>query len=144
MIIDSLLEFSRAQALTATGASTNIIDLGSDRDIGPGQPLWAVIAVQVAADNTTGDETYSIALQTDDNAAFSSPTTIATVAPAAAAIDGRCALRHRHAVRQRALPAPELYPWRYDPERHAERVPDRSGAGIVAGVPGRHRISDAA
>ncbi|MCO1435445.1 hypothetical protein L0Z13_11285 [Burkholderia multivorans] len=86
MIIDSLLEFSRAQALTATGASTNIIDLGSDRDIGPGQPLWAVIAVQVAADNTTGDETYSIALQTDDNAAFSSPTTIATVAPAAAAM----------------------------------------------------------
>ncbi|MDR8077840.1 hypothetical protein KPA96_19480 [Burkholderia cenocepacia] len=86
MYIDSLLEFSRAQALSASGASTNIIDLGSDRDIGPGRPLWVVVAVAVAADNTTGDETYSIALQTDDNAAFSSPTTIATVAPAAASL----------------------------------------------------------
>ncbi|MCW3505653.1 Bbp16 family capsid cement protein [Burkholderia cenocepacia] len=86
MYIDSLLEFSRAQALSASGASTNIIDLGSDRDIGPGRPLWVVVAVAVAADNTTGDETYSIALQTDDNAAFSSPTTIATLAPAAASM----------------------------------------------------------
>lgn len=86
MYIDSLLEFSRAQALSASGASTNIIDLGSDRDIGPGRPLWVVVSPSVAADNTTGDETYSIALQTDDNAAFSSPTTIATVAPAAAAL----------------------------------------------------------
>ena len=86
MYIDSLYEFSRAQALSASGASTNVIDLSSDRDIGPGRPLWVVIAVQVAADNTTGDETYSIALQTDDNAAFSSPTTIATVAPAAASL----------------------------------------------------------
>ncbi|EML1597804.1 hypothetical protein RVY52_002543 [Burkholderia cenocepacia] len=86
MYIDSLLEFSRAQALSASGASQNIIDLGSDRDIGPGRPLWVVVAVAAAADNTTGDETYSIALQTDDNAAFSSPTTIATVAPAAASM----------------------------------------------------------
>ncbi|MCW3699230.1 Bbp16 family capsid cement protein [Burkholderia cenocepacia] len=86
MYIDSLLEFSRAQALSASGASTNIIDLGSDRGIGPGRPLWVVVAVAVAADNTTGDETYSIALQTDDNAAFSSPTTIATVAPAATSL----------------------------------------------------------
>ena len=86
MYIDSLLEFSRAQALTASGASTNIIDLGSDRDIGPGRPLWVVVAAAGAARNTTGAETYSIALQTDDNAAFSSPTTIATVAPAAASL----------------------------------------------------------
>ncbi|KVE99267.1 Bbp16 family capsid cement protein [Burkholderia vietnamiensis] len=86
MYIDSLLEFSRAQALTASAASSNIIDLGSDRDIGPGRPLWVVVAAAVSADNTTGDETYSIALQTDDNAAFSSPTTIATVAPAAASL----------------------------------------------------------
>ncbi|WP_406568642.1 Bbp16 family capsid cement protein, partial [Burkholderia cenocepacia] len=47
MYIDSLLEFSRAQALSASGASTNIIDLGSDRDIGPGRPLWVVVAVAV-------------------------------------------------------------------------------------------------
>lgn len=86
MYIDSLLEFSRSQVLTATAPSTNAIDLGSDRDIGPGRSLWVVVCVGVAADATTGDETYAVALQTDDNSAFSSPTTIASVAPAAAAL----------------------------------------------------------
>lgn len=86
MYIDSLLEFSRAQALAASAASTNIIDLGSDRDIGPGRPLWVIVQAAVAADHTTGDETYQLDLQTDDNAAFGSPTTIATLAPAAANI----------------------------------------------------------
>jgi hypothetical protein len=83
MYIDSLLEFSRAQALTASAASTNVIDLGSDRDIGPGRALWIVIAVAVAA---AAGGTYQFDLQTDDNAAFSSPTTIASLAPAAAAL----------------------------------------------------------
>lgn len=79
MIIDSLIEFSDAQALTATAASTNVIDLGSDRDIGPGRPLWVVVQVDVAADGTTGDETYSVALETDDNSGFSSASSLATV-----------------------------------------------------------------
>ncbi|MDN7454837.1 Bbp16 family capsid cement protein [Burkholderia cenocepacia] len=83
MYIDSLLEFSRAQALSASGASTNIIDLGSDRDIGPGRPLWVVVAVAVAA---VGTGTYQIDLETDDNAGFSSPTKIASVSPSAAAL----------------------------------------------------------
>ncbi len=79
MYIDSLLEFSDAQALTATGASTNVVDLGSDRDIGVGCPLWVVITLGAAADGTTGDETYTVALQTDDNSSFSSATDIASV-----------------------------------------------------------------
>lgn len=83
MYIDSLLEFSRAQALSASGASQNIIDLGSDRDIGPGRPLWIVVSVAVAA---VGTGTYQIDLETDDNAGFSSPTKIASVTPAAAAL----------------------------------------------------------
>ncbi|MCA8065499.1 Bbp16 family capsid cement protein [Burkholderia sp. AU38729] len=83
MYIDSLLEFSRAQALTASGASQNIIDLGSDRDIGPGRPLWIVVAVAAAA---VGTGTYQIDLETDDNAGFASPTKIASVSPAAAAL----------------------------------------------------------
>lgn len=86
MYIDSLLQFSNAQALTATAVSASNVDLGSDRDIGPGRPMWVVVAINTAADNTTGDETYSIALQTDDNASFTSPTTIATVVPAAATL----------------------------------------------------------
>lgn len=86
MYVDSRLEFSRDQALTASGPSQNVIDLGSDRDIGPGRPMWVVIAVTADADHATGDETYAFALQTDDNEAFASPTAIASVAPAAASL----------------------------------------------------------
>lgn len=83
MYIDSLLQFSDAQALTATAASTNVIDLGSDRDVGVGRPLWIVVSVAVAA---VGTGTYQIDLQTDDNASFSSPTSIASVTPAPASL----------------------------------------------------------
>ncbi|PVX84347.1 Bbp16 family capsid cement protein [Paraburkholderia unamae] len=81
MIIDSLLEFSVAQALSATGVSTNVIDLGSDRDIGPGRAMWVVI--QLGADAASAG-TYQVDLQTDDNSAFSSPTVIGSVSPVAA------------------------------------------------------------
>ncbi|GAB5471749.1 MAG: phage protein [Rhodospirillales bacterium] len=76
MLIDSRLVFSDAQALTASAASTDRVDLGQDRDIGPGRTLYLVIAVQEAADATTGNETYSFALQTDSSAGFGSATTL--------------------------------------------------------------------
>jgi hypothetical protein len=68
--------YSDSQALTATAASTNLIDHGADRDLGKGEPLALVINVEVALDGTTGDETYAAVLQTDDNASFSSATTV--------------------------------------------------------------------
>jgi len=76
MYIDSTLKFSDAQALTATADSTNVIDLGTDRNIGKGEPMALVISVGVAADGTTTDETYQFQLETDDNAAMSSSTII--------------------------------------------------------------------
>lgn len=76
MIIDAQLLFSDAQALTATAVSTNIIDLGADRNIGQGEPMAVVVCIDVAADRTTGDETYTVTLQTDDNAAFSSASSV--------------------------------------------------------------------
>lgn len=88
MWIDSRLEFSDAQALTTTAASTNSIDLSSDRDVGPGRPMWVVISVDVAADDTTGDETYVVDLQTDDNSAFSSATSIAQITIARGTVAG--------------------------------------------------------
>ena len=72
MYVDSRLEFSVAQALTATADSTNVIDLSADTDVGAGEPLWLVLQVDVATDFTTGDETYTIVLETDDNAAMTS------------------------------------------------------------------------
>lgn len=76
MLIDAQHLFSDAQALTATGASTNSIDLGSDRDIGPGEPMAVVLKFDAALAGTS--PTISVAIQTDDNSSFSSPTTIIT------------------------------------------------------------------
>lgn len=76
MIIDAQLLFSDAQALVATAVSTNVIDLGTDRNIGIGEPMAVVITVDVALDRTTGDETYSVQLQTDDNVGFASPANV--------------------------------------------------------------------
>lgn len=86
MILDSLLKFSDAQALTATAASTNVVDLSNDRVIGIGEPMALVVTVGVAADFTTTDETYQFDLQTDDNEGFSSATSIGSVAVPASAL----------------------------------------------------------
>ena len=45
MITDALLQLSDAQAVTASAYSTNTIDLGSARDIGAGEELFAVFTV---------------------------------------------------------------------------------------------------
>ena len=76
MILDSLLKFSDAQALTATAVSTNVIDLSVDRDMGIGEPMALVATIGVAADFTTGDETYQFILQTSVDEAFTSPVTV--------------------------------------------------------------------
>ncbi len=73
MINDKSLQLSADQTLTAVGASTDYLDLGSDRDIGPGAQLWLVCLVKTAI---TG--TLSVAVRTDDNSSFSSPTTLIT------------------------------------------------------------------
>ncbi len=79
MYLDSQLQFSNAQAVTSTADSTNVVDLGVDHDIGKGEPMAVVITVGVAADFTTGDETYNFIVETDDNAAMTSSTIIGNV-----------------------------------------------------------------
>lgn len=82
MIIDTRLQLSAQQALTATAASTNIIDLGPppfavfNRLIGPGEPLWLAIAVRVALAGTS--PTFAASLQTDTTSAFGATTTLLT------------------------------------------------------------------
>jgi hypothetical protein len=81
-IIDAQQTFSDAQALTVTAVSTNIIDHGGDRNIGIGAGLGILLTVDVAA---AGGGTLTIVVQSDDNAGFSSPGTVATTAAIAAA-----------------------------------------------------------
>lgn len=64
MYEDAQLQVWNAAALTSTAVSTNAIDLGAAvnsgilRSVGTGEPVGFAISVGVAADHTTGDETY--------------------------------------------------------------------------------------
>lgn len=69
MHIDAQLLFSDAQAVTADAVGTNVIDLGTDRSIGNGEPMCVVFQVDVAADQTTGDEDYTFEVEYASNAA---------------------------------------------------------------------------
>lgn len=86
MIMDRSLLFSDGQPITATAASTNIVDLGATgtiygaaspivRDIGHGHDVDLFVGVNQTFNNLTS---LSISIQVDDNAAFSSPKDVFT------------------------------------------------------------------
>lgn len=78
MLLDAQLQFSANQALTATGVSTNTLDITKARRIFAGAPFLILVFAIVGADFTTGDETYQIQLQTAVDTAFTSPVTLDT------------------------------------------------------------------
>ena len=89
MILDNQTLLSNQQAITATAASTNVIDLGPIgygivRDIGKGKPIPILVQVTEAF-TAAGAATLTVALQTDDNAGFGSPKTAYTTAAIALA-----------------------------------------------------------
>lgn len=69
MILDVQTQFSDAQAVTVDAVGTNVIDLSQDRAIGNGEPLGVLFTVDVAADQTTGDEDYTFDVEYASNAA---------------------------------------------------------------------------
>ncbi len=84
MILDKLLMFSEAQAVTASAASTDVIDLGpidgTRRDIGVGYPLefWATVNTTAAA---AGAATVNVQLQTSpDNSTWTTLTSTGDLA----------------------------------------------------------------
>jgi hypothetical protein len=84
MILDGQLEFSDSQAVTATAVSTNSVDLGPispnlNVAIGTGENLFIRVANTVAMTDSGSDSTVTVTLETDDNAAFSSPTVVQTI-----------------------------------------------------------------
>lgn len=83
MIVDALLQLSDAQAFAATAFSTNTIDLGNPtvkNQIGSGEPMVLACQVDVAADHTTGDETYEFETVQSANANLSTPDIIGRIA----------------------------------------------------------------
>ncbi|WP_416066697.1 Bbp16 family capsid cement protein [Rhizobium sp. ZK1] len=80
MIFDRQTLLSDAQAITATGPSTNVIHLGPvkaglTRDIGKGEPIPFLLQVVESFNNLTS---LAVTIQTDDNEAFSSPKSVIT------------------------------------------------------------------
>lgn len=87
MLSDSLWNFcgaSPGQAITASAASTNYVDLGAlgippghtvtpTRDLGRGNKIPILIQVTETFDALTS---LKVAVQCDDNSSFSSPTTV--------------------------------------------------------------------
>lgn len=62
MIIDSLLNVSRAQVVTASGASTDVIDLGAtQQNVGPGECLWLNTVVKAVSGTSP---TLQVSIQT--------------------------------------------------------------------------------
>lgn len=70
MLFDAKLLMSNAQAITATAASTDIIDRGDTKDVGRAGDIPLVIQVVEAFNTLTS---LTIDLQTDDNSSFSTP-----------------------------------------------------------------------
>jgi hypothetical protein len=73
MIIDRLNEFSDAQAVTVSAASTNVVDMGSIKKI-EAKPFYLVIKVPTAV-TASGAATVTFALQTDSADTFDSAAT---------------------------------------------------------------------
>src|SRR5581483_4988378 len=89
MYLDRLGLFSDAQALTASALSTNVVDFTNvtpKRQVGAGKPLWVIFSIGVAADFTTGDETYQFDLYTSAAANMSSPVNLGSRAIVASAL----------------------------------------------------------
>lgn len=83
MYVDKHLEFSDAQAVTATAISANVYDRisnGSGKnvlaDIGTGQDAYLVVITQTAATDTSSDATLTITLESDSDVGLSTSPTV--------------------------------------------------------------------
>lgn len=77
MFIDKQTQPSIAQAVTASAASTDYVDLqDANRDIGVGEPLRVVITCDESATSGGGSATVTFALQCDEDVAFGSVKTL--------------------------------------------------------------------
>ena len=82
--------FSDAQDLSAistSGASTNLIDFGSARDMGVGEQLYVVLIVDTALTDASSNSTVTVDLYADSTTSFTpdASRTLFTIAATAAA-----------------------------------------------------------
>lgn len=71
MLLDSSLQFASAQAVTASAASTNAIDINVGRNIGVGEQLFLVVTCTTAMTDSGSDSTVTPSLRTSATASGS-------------------------------------------------------------------------
>jgi len=85
MILDKFLEFSDAQAVTASAISTNVVDLAplgngvgtnTTRDIGTGEDVYLVVITNTAATDAGSDATLTVTLESDSAVGLDSSATV--------------------------------------------------------------------
>lgn len=145
MYIDKLGLFSDAQALTASANGTNVVDftlVTPKRQVGAGKQLWVLFSIGVAADFTTGDETYQFEIITSAAANLGSPVTlvsravVATLLPAGALVaitvpqDGMLEFMGVHYTLAGTTPTVTVTAWLTDesPPEHSVYAPGASQA----------------
>lgn len=69
MLLDAEGRFSNAQAVTSSAVGSNVVSLVQARAIGNGEPIAVLFCVDVAADQTTGDEDYTFDVEASSAAA---------------------------------------------------------------------------
>lgn len=82
MYVDAFGLVSDSQAVTVTAFSTHTIDLSNvtpKRDVAVGEEIGFAVAIEVAADFTTTDETYVLQAVQSANANLSSPDVVGAV-----------------------------------------------------------------
>jgi len=72
MLIDALLRPANAQAVTASAATTDYIDLQIARNMGVGEDLYVVVICDVAMTDSGSDSTVAFKLESDNDSAFGS------------------------------------------------------------------------
>lgn len=128
MLLDKLLQFSNAQALTATAVSTDVIDLGVARDIAPGEPIKGYVST-VTLLQSAGSSTLQVQVQgSTDNSTFSTYWESEAIAKASiAAVGSRIDFEMPRPTPGRALP-------RYLRLNYVVATADFTAGAITAGL----------
>lgn len=80
-MLDNELMFSENQAITATAASTNVIDMGAKREIAFGTPVPILAVVKEVFNNLTS---LKVAVETDSASTFANAVELASTTVLAA------------------------------------------------------------
>jgi len=130
MILDKQALFSDSQAITASAASTNVIDSSTDK-ISFGTPVEVLTQVDIAFATLS---TLTIDLQTSVDEAFTSPVTLDTTGaiPVASLVAG-------YRVKQKFLPKGNLgYLRKYYTVAGSNATAGKITSGICTGVQEGH------